>query len=157
MAENEFGLEDAEAFSFAKGRASDLLDTIFRKYKSNWDSDLDLMVDELAKDLAVFVKPEKAKDFNWRMKNILERALDLQRIFTKSRSFFVSKMVSKDAKIDEEEMVVQYWKAEGPEGNFELDIRISPMMVKIGTADGWDFHQSRVIGKAWVTASPILE
>ncbi|CAM1506539.1 Fc.00g061800.m01.CDS01 [Cosmosporella sp. VM-42] len=154
--QNEYGVEEAEALSFVKGRASDLLDTVFRKYKDNWDGDLDIMVDELGKDLAIFIDPTRVEDFNPCMKEILEKALDLQRIFIKSRAFFAFKPVSKDIELDEKLMDNRNWSPDHMEGiKFKVDLAISPMLLKIGGADGHGFDRGGVYSRAWVMVSPV--
>lgn len=148
FSDNEFDVEDAEAFSFVKGRASSLLDNIFQKYE---EPAVDGIIDKLVADLAIFLVPGYESEFREELREILTRACELQRIFLMSRAFFIPRMIPRNSELDEKTMNIRYYHNVDMNGKLDLDIAVSPYLEKIGTADGWKFEQRRVLCKAIVT------
>ncbi|KAF4966516.1 hypothetical protein FZEAL_10640 [Fusarium zealandicum] len=138
--------DDKENFSRFKAKAAQSLEKAFDD--KNRKAVLQI-IESLQKDLFIFTNPDcTAEHVKKKLTDIVDRALKLNMGFLKSKAFFVASLLPQQ--YDGEDVDVRYTCGD-PERVLELGVRISPMIHKIGVADGHDFHQKLVICKPLVT------
>ncbi|KAI5465929.1 hypothetical protein BGZ63DRAFT_374897 [Mariannaea sp. PMI_226] len=139
--------EDMHVLSVSKCRQAHIL----TKYLDEDDEDdeyLDMVLNELENELLVFTTLDQEGDLHIGLKKIFKLALELQVIFMESRAFFVPSLVPRGTiELDEETMDIQRHGKD--QGKYQL-IPVSPMIQKIGSSSGWDFHRRVFMFKARV-------
>lgn len=111
------------------------------------------LVNGLKADLFVFTDsemtkdPEMAKGVELRLKKIIHRALRLNILFISSRAFFVPMGVQDE--YEDDNVDIRYTRGNAEET--ELELQVSPQIVKYGEADGYNFESRIIVCKAIVT------
>ncbi|KAF4968075.1 hypothetical protein FSARC_4493 [Fusarium sarcochroum] len=102
-------------------------------------------------DLFIFMDSDKADGAGKRLWEIVRRAVALNASLLKSRAFFVTSWISDEIN-DMDNMNIQFTRGD-TSGDPEVEIEISPMLSKIGNADGryFDKDTAMVICKPMVT------
>ncbi|KAJ4315021.1 hypothetical protein N0V84_008591 [Fusarium piperis] len=112
------------------------------------------LVNGLKLDLHVFTDPEMTKDseksrfVERRLKKIIDRAMRLNLVFMTSRAFFLPMAVQND--YEDQDVDIRYTRG-NPEEETELEIQVSPQVVKFGDADGYNFDSCIIVCKSIVT------
>lgn len=101
----------------------------------------DALVQDLAKELRMFVSEGESRDtYVKELAAIVDKAIDLQSIFIKSKAFFAIGTSGlgpgKDVDLNKCE-VYQTW-CDRPEEERKIQVMVSPMVMKIGNAAGHD-------------------
>lgn len=113
------------------------------------------MLGNLTKDLAIFIDPDRLSQFQAGLTEILDKAIQLHRTFMMSRAYFMPKLIGETVqRFNEDKMETRYSHADPEKQPCDICVAISPMIVKIGSADGFDFKARHVLCKAVVTVKP---
>ncbi|KAI8676897.1 hypothetical protein LRP88_10089 [Fusarium phalaenopsidis] len=111
------------------------------------------LVNGLKADLHVFTDlemtkhAEKAKGVERRLKKIIDRAMHLNMLFMASRAFFLPMGVQDQ--YEDDNVDIRYTR--GNMENTQLELQVSPQIVKYGEADGYNFESCIIVCKAIVT------
>lgn len=111
------------------------------------------LVNGLKADLFVFTNPEMTKTLEHRLKKIVHRAWRLNIIFIASRAFFLPMGVQDQYQDDNVD--IRYTR--GNTENTELELQVSPQIVKYGEADGFNFESCIIVCKAIVTMCEVKQ
>ncbi|KAI8720759.1 hypothetical protein NCS52_00521800 [Fusarium sp. LHS14.1] len=148
--------EEMEKFSPLKAQTAN---TLRSTYDDENKAQVAKLVNGLKADLFVFTDPEmtkdsdKAKGVELRLKKIIHRALRLNAIFIASRAFFVSMGVQDQYQDDNVD--IRYTR--GNTENTQLELQVSPQIVKYGEADGFNFESSIIVCKTIVTMCEVKQ
>lgn len=146
--------KDAEELSFVKGRASQLLNPIFERWEKEGNR-LEKITASLTRDLAIFIDPSRRDRFETSTGRILEKDLKLHQVFMMSRAYIIPRMPDENSQpFNREEMDRRFSLANPEEEQCNVSVIISPMVVKIGNADGYNFRARHVLCKAMVILKP---
>ncbi|KAM5351666.1 hypothetical protein ACJ41O_004389 [Fusarium nematophilum] len=110
------------------------------------------IINRLLADLEIFTDPTMEQAARERLTAIVHRAVLLHIIFMKSRAFFLAAGLHHE--YDDDAVDVRYTRGD-PNGELELELEISPMITKIGNADGENFDDWFVICKPIITMRAI--
>lgn len=98
-------------------------------------------------DLEMTKDAEKAKVVERRLKKIINRAMHLNMLFMTSRAFFLPMGVQDE--YEDDNVDIRYTR--GSTENTQLELQVSPQIVKFGEADGYNFESFIIVCKAIVT------
>ncbi|KAJ4209042.1 hypothetical protein NW767_000953 [Fusarium falciforme] len=111
------------------------------------------LVNNLKADLFVFTDPEMTKDTKTakvverRLQKMVDRAMHLNMSFMTSRAFFAPMGVQDQ--YEDDNVDIRYTRGDTEET--ELELQVSPQIVKYGDADGYNFESCTIVCKAIVT------
>ncbi|CAG9971655.1 unnamed protein product [Clonostachys byssicola] len=108
------------------------------------------LADEIASKIMPLATDDKEDSCKNQLMNIIDKAIDLQTIFMRSKALFIVKL-NDPAGLAEEEIDREYF---GPGAPGEKPYTVTPVLVKIGNADGHDdsYGTRRVVYQARVMA-----
>ncbi|KAH7272427.1 hypothetical protein B0J15DRAFT_573162 [Fusarium solani] len=144
------GAEEMKNFSPLKAQTASILRSTHDDVNK---AQVAKLVTGLKADLHVFTNPEMTKDsekvkgVERRLKEIINRAMHLNRLFMTSRAFFLPMGVQDQYQDDNVD--IRYTR--GNTENTQLELQVSPQIVKYGDADGYNFESRIIVCRAIVT------
>ncbi|KAF4988549.1 hypothetical protein FDECE_14998 [Fusarium decemcellulare] len=132
-------------FSRIKAHTAEYLD---KSTNQENEDNIDRIAKGLEIDLQMFTDKKMEKHALPDLKRIVKQAVFINTMFLKSRAFFLTSPLPEQ--FEEEDANVRYTRG-NRDGDLEVELEISPMLTKIGNADGYGFDECEVICQALVT------
>ncbi|KAJ3527413.1 hypothetical protein NM208_g10714 [Fusarium decemcellulare] len=135
----EIDFEGMEEFSRIKAHTAEYLSQCSDAENA---ASIKQIINGLKHDLFIFTDPKLEETVVPRLEKIVRNAVVMNYTLLKSRAFFLPSRVLDE--YDEEDLDIRFTYGD-PDGELEIDLQISPMISKIGDADGHGFDECSIV------------